>query len=262
MKNEPNALGIGSMNSLANAMTPQQQQYQSLIDFKNDYQKGARNVFVYAPERLNIKQFMGGAQNIAGAFYTTAPDQYSYTTLTGTVTRKLGDNPQLVTLDINYNVLANYEIFSDTSSSDFSCNLYFTLLNIYSDAYIETGDFPIFNLNVEPLIVINSGVFTWRKSTTTYNFKNFVTNINLKNTIQNRDIKIIANTSYPDFEKFPDRLTQDQYEKFILKGDRPLAISLCFDGTNLSNNNAAFLASNFYCQASCAFNYYAVLANF
>jgi len=257
-----NGRAIGTNDSLAQTMSTEQQQYAEVIEFKKEYQSGTRNVFIYAPERVNTRQLLAGAQNLAGAFYATAPDQYSFTTLTGSKTRKLGEDPRSITLDVNYTVLPNYAAFSDTSIGDFSCNLYFTILNIYSDDYLASGTFPLFGFTVEPLIVINAGLFNWFKSTATYNFVNFNTNLNLKDTIGARPSIALGGVSYPDFSIDPTKLTADQYQRFIVNGNRPLAVSLAFDVTGVNFNNAAFLARNFYGQVSYAFNYYALLANF
>jgi len=257
-----NGKAIGTNDSLANTMTQQQQQYAELLQFQKDYQSGTRNVFIYAPERVNTRRLLGGSLDTAGAFYTTTPDQYLFLTLTGSKTRKLGENPESVTFDLNYTVLPAYTTFSDTSIGDFSCDLYFTMLNIYSDEYIATGTFPLFGFTVEPLIVINAGTFSWIKSTATYNFRNFNTNLNIKDTIPERGLQLISGVNYPDFTTNPTKLTQDQYQRFVVKGDRPIAVSLAFNSTGLAPANSAFLASNFNAQVSYAFNYYALLANF
>ena len=262
MNDKSNGRAIGTDNSLAETMSPEQQRYNELLEFERNYKKGTRNVFVYAPERINVRQLLAGSQNIAGAFYGVAPDQYSYTTLTGSKTRKLGEDPRSVTLDLNYTLLPNYQAFSDTSLGNFSTRLYLTIVNIFPESYITSGVQPLFPVVFEPLLVIDLGIFAWKKSLLTYEFRNFNTNLDLKSTIPNRGITTLSGTNYPDFVVNPAKLTQDQYSRFIVEGNRPLAVSLAFDATGLAPNDSAFLASNFYGQASIAFNYYALLANF
>lgn len=257
-----NGKAIATNESLAQTMSKEEQQYSELLEFKRDYQNGTRNVFVYAPERLNVRQLMAGAQDIAGAFYPTAPDQFFYSTLTGSKTRKLGEDPNQITLDVNYTVLPNYASFSDTSIGDFTVDVYFTLASLYSDSYLENGLLPLFSINVEPLLVFYAGKLTWLKSTSTLSFRNYNTSVNLKDTIQSRPVVTISGVNYPDFTSNPTKLTIDQYKRFIIDGDRPIAAAVTFNATGMNASNAAFLAANFYGQVSYSFNYYALLANF
>jgi len=158
--------------------------------------------------------------------------------------------------------LPNYQAFDDTSLGNFSTRVYVTILNIYPKRYIESGTQAIFPVTIEPLLVIDAGILTWTKNILTYDFRNFNINLNLKDTISGRALATLSGVDYPDFTTSPTKLTVDQYKSFIIDGNRPIAVSISFDGTGLSASDSAFLAANFYGQASIAFNYYALLANF
>ena len=256
-----NGRAQGGNNELASNISPQEQQYADLLEFKQESQNGVKNVFIYAPERVNVLKLLAGSPGILGAYFGSSPDQFTYHNLTSAVKRRIGDNPT-VTLDVNYTVLANYSTFSDTSTSDFSCNLYMSIGTIFDQSYLTSGSFPLFSVRFYPFLVINAGTFTWTKSTATYTFFNYNTNLILNNTLQSRGSSVVGGTSYQDFTTNPTQMTEEQFQRYIIQGGVPIAISYAFDSSALAAGNASFMAANFFANVSYAFNYYGLLSNF
>lgn len=254
-----NATAIAVQEPLATDRNRSEELLLDLKEFKDEYKKGRRNTFVYTTERVNNKILFAGAVSFAGGFFGTAPDQFLNHTLVGFEARRLSNPIDSVRLSLALNIMPNFTSFSDTSIGDFTTQTYVTV-GYFTD-FIDKNSFDLSGFPFQPILSFNCGEFSWTKTGGIIDFIPYYQEFTLNNTIANRDIQIVGGTAYPDFTDNPTQLTQADYDKFIVQGGYPLAISIAFDASGLAFQNAAFMASNFFGQISYAFSYYGVLAS-
>jgi hypothetical protein len=263
-----NGRAIGTTDSLAETMTPEQQQYAELLQFQKEYQNGTRNVFVYAPERFNT-DLVGPVAAIAndGLYVPSSPDLFPISHALTSLTNRRLDNLTGFSLSISTSFQVQNGFFTDTSTTNINTNIYFVLGYVpYSTITGQFGGagFGGPSSYFYPIFQANMGQLVWNKANRQFNFSQFNQTYNLLDTIPNRPAGVL----YRDFTNNPSKITDQDLES--LKNDQlMLTIGLTFEAqSNFSNTDfiqnqdilAGYPGLSF--RVSYAFNYYALLANF
>lgn len=263
-----NTKAQGTLESLSD-ITPQEFKLaEQISEFEQSYTRNPRNVFIYAPERVNTG-LIGAARGVPtnGVIVPSTPDQIALShNLSSLKNRRLG-NLTGFTLSVSTAFQIRNNFYADTSSGDFKGDLYLIIgtvpysseFGIYDRSAINTAQlfYPIFQASL--------GSIYYYKSDDYFRYDIFNKTYDLFNNLIERPQRSL----YRDFTFGDGQITQSDLD-LLTSQQQMLAIGLTVDISTLSFANADFITSQNIAggfpgvsfRLSYAFNYYANLANF
>lgn len=251
-------------NPLSSTLPQQEQQYQELLEFKKESQNGIKNSFICSTERVIYKSIIYPASDNTGGF---VPPLYIFGavpfTIVSTQQRRMENIPRAVILDIT---LAINQIEPIPSNS------YFFDFPVYVTAFIF--EHKNFDFIKEPLLCIYAGnMRIWGNAPFggggfKYDYPLFKNQLILNNTITQRMvINSNAGLNAYDFTNNPDKLTEEQYKKYIINGESIIYFGFSYFypftpgpfGSSFLDN---LMQNAFQLNATVSISYYSVISNF